>query len=93
MTDYTPKLVEALLSGGSVDEIVRQEMDRSVNTLLETEITASLGYEMYPWGRVQLRGFPEWELYQDDSQPLWGYPGQDSQGSQRSIQASDRPGL
>jgi len=47
MTEYTPKLVEALLSGGSVDEIFRQEIERAVNTLLETEITAFLGYERY----------------------------------------------
>jgi len=47
MTEYTPKLVEALLSGGSVDEIFRQEIERAVNTLLETEMTAFLGYERY----------------------------------------------
>lgn len=47
MKDCKTKLMEALLSGGNVDEIFRQEIEAAVNTLLEAEITAFLGYERY----------------------------------------------
>jgi transposase-like protein len=47
MTDYNTKLMEVLLSGGNVDEIIRQEIETAINGLLETEITAFLGYERY----------------------------------------------
>lgn len=47
MTEYNTKLMGALLTGGNVDEIFRQEIEKAVNRLLETEITAFLGYERY----------------------------------------------
>ncbi len=47
MRDCNTKLMEALLSGGNVDEIFRQEIENAVNVLLEAEITAFLGYERY----------------------------------------------
>lgn len=47
MKEYNTKLMEALVSGGNVDEIFRQEIENAVNRLLETELTAFLGYERY----------------------------------------------
>lgn len=47
MGDYNTKLLAALLEGGSVDEVFRQEIEAAVNSILESEIAAFLGYEKY----------------------------------------------
>ena len=47
MQNCNTKLIETLLSGGNVDEIFRQEIEKAVNTILEAEISCFLGYEKH----------------------------------------------
>ncbi len=49
MTDCNTKLMEALLSGGNVDEIFRQEIENAVNVLLEAEIKHFWGMSGILW--------------------------------------------
>ncbi len=45
MGDCNTKLMAALLGGRSVDEVFREEIETAVNSILEIELTAFLGYE------------------------------------------------
>ena len=47
MTNGNTNLINALASGISITEIFRTELERTVNLLLETELTEFLQYEKY----------------------------------------------
>ena len=47
MGDCNTKLMAALLAGTSVDEVFRQEIEAAVNSVLESELEAFLGYEKH----------------------------------------------
>lgn len=47
MCDCNTKLMAALLGGTSVDEVFRQEIETAVNSVLESEMAAFLGYEKH----------------------------------------------
>lgn len=47
MSDCTTKLMAALLAGTSVDEVFRQEIENAVNSVLQSELEAFLGYGKY----------------------------------------------
>lgn len=47
MSNSNTELYKALLSGSSVGEIIRKEIEDTINLLLKTEITSFLDYEPY----------------------------------------------
>lgn len=47
MNHFSTQLYKALSQGYSIDEIIRQEIESVVNTLLKTELTIFLDYERY----------------------------------------------
>lgn len=47
MQNCNTKLIETLLAGDNVDEVFRQEIEKALNTILETEISSFLGYEKH----------------------------------------------
>lgn len=47
MSDFNTKLIEALVAGGNIDEIFRQQIEEAVNYILGCELTAFLNYEKY----------------------------------------------
>ena len=47
MGDCSTKLMAALLAWTSVDEVFRQEIEAAVNSVLESELEAFLGYEKH----------------------------------------------
>lgn len=47
MLDSNTELYKALLSGSSIDEIIRKEIEETINFLLKTELTSFLDYEPY----------------------------------------------
>ena len=53
MSYFNTELMKALLQNDSVDEFFRQQLETAINDLLQTEITAFLGYEKHSsegWG-------------------------------------------
>ena len=47
MSNSNTELYKALLSGSSIDEIIRKEIQDTINLLLKTELTSFLDYEPY----------------------------------------------
>lgn len=47
MPNSNTELYKALLSGSSIDEIIRKEIEDTINLLLKTELTSFLDYEPY----------------------------------------------
>lgn len=47
MNHFTTNLMEILYQGKSIDELIRKEIEKAVNELLQTELTAFLDYEKY----------------------------------------------
>lgn len=47
MSNSNTELYKALLSGSSIDEIIRKEIEDTINLLLKTELTSFLDYEPY----------------------------------------------
>lgn len=47
MSNSNTELYKALLSGSSIDEIIRKEIQDIINLLLKTELTSFLDYEPY----------------------------------------------
>ncbi|MGI6578471.1 MAG: IS256 family transposase [Eubacteriales bacterium] len=45
MNDFTTKVLEGIEAGVSFDEVIRKTVEQTVNTLMEAERTAFLGYE------------------------------------------------
>ena len=55
MSDFTTELMHALQKDFPLDEFFRQQLESAVNGLLQSEITAFLGYEKPSFGRLELR--------------------------------------
>ncbi len=47
MNDFTTEIVQTLVTKGDLNELFRSHLERAVNTLLRTELTAFLEYEKY----------------------------------------------
>ena len=47
MNHFSTQLTKALSQGYSIDEIIRQEIESTINQLLKTELTVFLDYERY----------------------------------------------
>lgn len=47
MNHFSTNLMEILYQGKSIDELIRKEIEKAVNELLQTELTAFLDYEKY----------------------------------------------
>lgn len=47
MTDFSTELAKALVENTQIDEIFRRHLELAINDLLESELTAFLGYEKY----------------------------------------------
>lgn len=47
MSYFTTNLMDILYNGESIDELIRQEIEKAVNELLQTELTAFLEYDKY----------------------------------------------
>lgn len=47
MSNFNTDLIKALSQGISIDEIIKEEIETSINQLLETELTVFLDYEKY----------------------------------------------
>lgn len=47
ISNFNTELYKVLLSGSSIDEIIRKEIEYTINLLLKTELTSFLDYEPY----------------------------------------------
>lgn len=47
MNQFTSKIIEALVQKQDITEAFREHLEKAVNTLLATELTAFLDYEKY----------------------------------------------
>ena len=47
MNDFTKNIAQALFNQDKINDLLRQEIERAVNDLLEAELTAFLGYDPY----------------------------------------------
>ncbi|EOK99147.1 hypothetical protein SIQ_00269 [Enterococcus faecium EnGen0155] len=47
MNDFTTKILKTLANKGDLNELFRVHLEKAVNTLLKTELTAFLDYEKY----------------------------------------------
>lgn len=47
MNNFNTELFQALSQGYSIDEIIRSEVESTINHLLKSELTAFLDYEPY----------------------------------------------
>jgi len=47
MSQFNKELAEALLENTNLTEVFRGQLERTINTLLESELTAILGYDSY----------------------------------------------
>lgn len=47
MNNFNTKLFQALSEGNTIDEIIRREIESTINHLLKTELTSFLDYEPY----------------------------------------------
>lgn len=47
MSHFTTSLMELLYQGESIDELIRLEIEKAVNELLQQELTALLEYDKY----------------------------------------------
>lgn len=46
MNDFTTKILKTLANKGDLNELFRVHLEKAVNTLLKTELTAFLNYDM-----------------------------------------------
>ncbi|KWU02763.1 transposase, partial [Lactobacillus crispatus] len=47
MNDFTKDFAQALFNPDKINDLLRKELQQAVNNLLEAELTAFLGYELY----------------------------------------------
>ena len=47
MNDFTTEIVQTLVTKGDLNELFRSHLEKAINTLLRTELTAFLDYEKY----------------------------------------------
>lgn len=47
MNDFTSELVKTLLEGNSITEVIRQHMEKAINSILKLELTEYLNYDKY----------------------------------------------
>lgn len=47
MNDFTKNIAQALFNQDKINDLLRPEIERAVNDLLEAELTAFLGYDPY----------------------------------------------
>lgn len=47
MNDFTKNIAQALFNQDKINDLLRQEIERAVNDLLEAELTAFFGYDPY----------------------------------------------
>lgn len=47
MNQFNKQIAEALVNNSNLTEIFRQQLESTINSLLETELTATLGYDPY----------------------------------------------
>lgn len=47
MNDFTTEILKTLANKGDLNELFRVHLEKAVNTLLKTELTAFLNYEKY----------------------------------------------
>ena len=47
MNDFTTEILKTLVNKGDLNELFRVHLEKAVNTLLKTEVTAFLNYEKY----------------------------------------------
>lgn len=47
MNDFTKNIAQALFNQDKINDLLRQEIERVVNDLLEAELTTFLGYDPY----------------------------------------------
>ncbi len=46
MNDFTTEILKTLANKGDLNELFRVHLEKAVNTLLKTELTAFLNYDM-----------------------------------------------
>ena len=51
MNDYTKNMAQAIFNQDKINDLLRPEIERAVNDLLEAELTAFLGYDSYARSR------------------------------------------
>ena len=47
MNDFTKNMAQALFNQDKINDLLRKELQQTVNDLLEAELTAFLGYDPY----------------------------------------------
>ena len=47
MNDFTKNITQALFNQDKINDLLRHEIQQAVNDLLESELTAFLGYDPY----------------------------------------------
>ena len=47
MNDFTKNMAQALFNQDEINDLLRKELQQTVNDLLEAELTAFLGYDPY----------------------------------------------
>lgn len=47
MNDFTTEILQTLVTKGDLNELFRLHLEKAINTLLRTELTAFLDYEKY----------------------------------------------
>ncbi|KFL97494.1 transposase for insertion sequence element, partial [Lactobacillus gasseri SV-16A-US] len=47
MNDFTQNITQALFNQDKINDLLRHEIQQAVNDMLESELTAFLGYDPY----------------------------------------------
>ena len=58
MNDFTKNMAQALFNQDKINDLLRKELQQTVNDLLEAELTAFLGYESW----LEYRQITQWCL-------------------------------
>lgn len=45
MNDFTTKILQTLVTKGNLNKVFRSQLEKAINTLLRTKLTAFLNYE------------------------------------------------
>ena len=84
MNDFTTEILKTLANKGDLNELFRVHLEKAVNTLLKTELTAFLDYEKYD--RI---GFNTGNSRNGSQDRVWGTSSPDSARPQWRVQATD----
>ena len=57
MNDFTQNIAQALFNQDKINDLLRHEIERAVNDLLESELTAFLGYDPLCKKQLEFRQF------------------------------------